>query len=83
MTNGRDTTSAALHFAGSRAHGMALILVEKINSSDIPPDHWDEVIERLRDLLIEVADLRRSKTDLRACHVLRRHDQFSGPTDVE
>lgn len=37
-------------FAGRRAEGMAHALAQVLFASDIPPSHWDEVVERLKEL---------------------------------
>lgn len=53
MTNIDDTLALkeAIRRAAQAADALAITLVPQILASDIPPEHWDEVIAKLRDLL--------------------------------
>jgi hypothetical protein len=50
-----DKTSSleALEFTGRRAKGVALNLLGVLRGCDLPPLHWQEVVEHLRDLVAE------------------------------
>ena len=39
--------------AGRKALALAQNIADHIAASDVPSDHWDEVLERLRELLSE------------------------------
>lgn len=43
----------ALAFTGRRAKGVALNLLDVLRDCDLPPLHWQEVVEHLRDLVAE------------------------------
>jgi hypothetical protein len=38
--------------AGSAARDLAEALAEKVRLSQIPAAHWDEVVERLKEILL-------------------------------
>jgi hypothetical protein len=39
--------------AAAAAHAVAGRLAFVVRSSDVPPEHWEEVIERLKQLLLD------------------------------
>ncbi|RTL68967.1 MAG: hypothetical protein EKK41_14590 [Hyphomicrobiales bacterium] len=53
MTEDDHSIDASLEFSARRAKGLAQSLLQSLTVSDVPPYHWDEVIEHLRDLVRE------------------------------
>lgn len=53
MAEDEHSIDASLEFSARRAKGLALSLLQNLTGSDVPPYHWDEVIEHLRDLVRE------------------------------
>lgn len=53
MRNDDNDVPEALAFTGRRAKGVASNLMGILRECDLPPLHWQEVVEHLRDLVAE------------------------------
>ena len=51
MGKGADAMAESIRAAGRKARDLATELVEMMQASDVPPEHFEEVIEHLRQLL--------------------------------